>query len=165
LNVDDRATEEPRKPYPNRFTSTKQPDNSPGRPAGIPNKITQSMKDALIAAAEELGAIPKKEWKKLAAQGDPEYPLRGYFKTMAVDNPRSFATLMGRALPLHIVLSQRQNYYTDEEAKAQLRSVGLPDGVLDFLRPVDLKKIDRRPSPYADPEADEDGDMVDVTPK
>jgi hypothetical protein len=71
---------------------------------------------------------------------------------------------MGRALPLHIVLSQRQNYYTDEEAKAQLRSVGLPDGVLDFLRPVDLKKIDRRPSPYADPEADEDG-MVDVTPK
>jgi hypothetical protein len=113
------------------------------------------MKDALIAAAEELGAIPKKEWK-LAAKGDPEYPLRGYFKTMAVDNPRSFASLMGRALPLHIVLSQRQNYYTDEEAKAALRSVGLPDSVLDFLRPVDLKVIDHEPSPYEDPEAGEE---------
>jgi hypothetical protein len=31
---------------------------------------------------------------------------------------------MGRALPMHVVVSTRQDYYTDEEAKAALRSVG-----------------------------------------
>jgi hypothetical protein len=38
----------------------------------------------------------------------------------------------------------------------------LPDGVLEFLRPVDLSVIDHEPSPYPDPEAE---DMVDVSPK
>jgi hypothetical protein len=121
------------------FSATNRPPSANnGRTPGTPNKITQSMKDALIAAAEELGAIPRKQWKKLADQGDPEYPLRGYFKTMAVENAKSFASLLGRALPMHVVISQRQNYYTDEEAKAALHSVGLPDAVLEFLRPVDL---------------------------
>jgi hypothetical protein len=168
MSVPSGDTSRPKSKGPGRaatyFSKTNQPAYNPGRPPGVPNRISQSTKDAVISAAEQLGAIPRKEWKKLAAEGDPEYPLRGYFKNMAVDNPKSFANIMGRVLPMHVVLSQRQNYYTDEEAKAALHSVGLPDGVLDFLRPVDLKKIDRRPSPYPDPEADEDA-MVDVTPK
>jgi hypothetical protein len=78
------------------------------------------MKDAVIAAAEEMGAIPRKDRKKLADRGDPENPLRGYFKIMAVDNPKSFASILGRVLPMHVVISQRQDYYTDEEAFARM---------------------------------------------
>ena len=165
MSVPSGDTSRPKSKGPGRaatyFSKTNQPAYNPGRPPGVPNRISQSTKDAVISAAEQLGAIPRKEWKKLAAEGDPEYPLRGYFKNMAVDNPKSFANIMGRVLPMHVVPSQRQNYYTDEEAKAALHSVGLPDAVLEFLRPVDLRLIDG-PSPYSDPEAEEN--MIDVSP-
>jgi hypothetical protein len=38
--------------------------NNLGRPRGTLNKITRTMKDAAVAAAEELGHIPYKDWAK-----------------------------------------------------------------------------------------------------
>jgi len=38
-----------------QFSATNQPAKNPGRPPGSLNKITRTMKDAAVAAAEELG--------------------------------------------------------------------------------------------------------------
>ena len=46
--------------------------------------------------------------------------IRCGLKIMAVDNPKSFASILGRVLPMHVVISQRQDYYTDEEAFARM---------------------------------------------
>jgi hypothetical protein len=147
--------------YPNRFTSTKQPAQR-GRAPGVPNILTSSMKDAIVQAAEQIGALPIDKRKELADKGDADNPLCGYFKIMAVANAKSFAYLLGKVLPMHVMASRRGDFYTDQEARAQLRSVGLPEAVLEFFKPVDLRTIDE-PDLYPDPEA-EDADMLDVTP-
>ncbi len=148
--------------YPNRFTSTKQPAQR-GRAPGVPNILTSSMKDAIVQAAEQIGAVPIDKRKELADRGDADNPLCGYFKIMAVENAKSFAYLLGKVLPMHVMVSRRGDFYTDEEARAQLRSVGLPEAVLEFIKPVDLRTIDLEPDLYPDPEA-EDADILDVTP-
>jgi hypothetical protein len=148
--------------YPNRFTSTKQPAKR-GRAPGVPNILTSSMKDAIVQAAEQIGAVPIDKRKELADRGDADNPLCGYFKIMAVENAKSFAYLLGKVLPMHVMVSRRGDFYTDQEARAQLRSVGLPEAVLEFIKPVDLRTIDLEPDLYPDPEA-EDADMLDVTP-
>jgi len=38
--------------------------NRPGRPKGSLNKITRTMKDAIVAAAEELGHIDFDKWRE-----------------------------------------------------------------------------------------------------
>jgi hypothetical protein len=148
--------------YPNRFTSTKQPAKR-GRAPGVPNILTSSMKDAIVQAAEQIGAVPIDKRKELADRGDADNPLCGYFKIMAVENAKSFAYLLGKVLPMHVMVSRRGDFYTDEEARAQLRSVGLPEAVLEFIKPVDLRTIDLEPDLYPDPEA-EDADILDATP-
>jgi hypothetical protein len=40
-------------PHDRQFSSTNQPAKNPGRPPGSMNKITRTMKDAAVAAAEE----------------------------------------------------------------------------------------------------------------
>src|SRR5580693_8101791 len=42
-----------------------------GRPPGTLNRITRTMKEAAVAAAEELGQLPIKKWAKQLDVGDP----------------------------------------------------------------------------------------------
>jgi hypothetical protein len=58
-------------PNAGSFTGNKQPDKNPGRPPGSLNKITRTMKDAAVAAAEELGHHDRDQWTLIASKGDP----------------------------------------------------------------------------------------------
>lgn len=51
-----------------------------GRPKGTPNKVTQTIKEMLMAALDEVGG-------------------REYFIEQAKENPTAFMTLLGKALP------------------------------------------------------------------
>jgi hypothetical protein len=72
-------------------------DRGHGRPVGSVNEITRTMKDAAIAAAEELGHIPYKDWAK-SLIGDPENGIKEYFKLLAV-----IAELREAGLPIELI--------------------------------------------------------------
>jgi hypothetical protein len=57
----------------------------PGRPKGVPNKVTTALKDVILAAAhaQEGGAV-------------------GYLTRQAEENPVAFMGLLGRVLPLQV---------------------------------------------------------------
>ena len=63
-----------------------------GRKKGTPNKTTRLLKEAVIQAAEETGN---------PASGN-EGGTVGYCRWLAETEPKSFATLLGRVLPLQI---------------------------------------------------------------
>lgn len=62
-----------------------------GRQKGTPNKTTALLKDAIIQAAELTGR------DKRGKEG-----LVGYCRFLAVEEPRAFAALMGRVLPMQV---------------------------------------------------------------
>lgn len=62
-----------------------------GRKKGTPNKTTALLKDAIIMAAEQTGQ------DKNGKDG-----LVGYCKFLATEEPKAFASLMGRVLPTQI---------------------------------------------------------------
>lgn len=63
----------------------------PGRPAGVPNKTTALLKDAIVMAAEQVGQ-----------DGAGKEGLIGYCKFLATNEPKAFASLMGRVLPTQV---------------------------------------------------------------
>jgi len=64
---------------------------SPGRPKGSANKTTALLKEAIIAAAEDVGE-----------DGNGKAQLRGYCRFLARSEPRAFAGLLGKVLPLQV---------------------------------------------------------------
>ena len=58
----------------------------PGRPAGVPNKTTALLKDAILKAATAAG------------NGD----MAAYLATQAVETPGPFMALLGKVLPMQI---------------------------------------------------------------
>lgn len=66
-----------------------------GRPKGSPNKVTALLKDAVIKAAEEVGE-----------DGNGSEGLTGYCKRLADKEPKAFAALLGRILPMQLVDSE-----------------------------------------------------------
>jgi hypothetical protein len=62
-----------------------------GRAKGTPNKTTALLKDAIIKAAEAVGEDGK-------GKGD----LMGYCKFLATAEPKAFAGLLGKVLPMQI---------------------------------------------------------------
>jgi len=61
----------------------------PGRPKGSVNKTTALLKEAIILAAEETGD---------AGVGG----ITGYCKFLAREEPKAFAQLLGKVLPLQL---------------------------------------------------------------
>ncbi len=53
----------------------------PGRPKGVPNKITKDVKAMILAALDKAGGAD-------------------YLLTQATENPSAFMTLVGKVLPL-----------------------------------------------------------------
>jgi hypothetical protein len=66
-----------------------------GRPRDSPNKMSPAFKQMLLEVAKELGSVPYKDWDKLPC-GDG---LKGFLKTLAIQDLKAFAMLMCRALP------------------------------------------------------------------
>ena len=63
----------------------------PGRPKGLKNQVTVTLKDAILHAAEDCGF-----------DGEGLEGLTGYCKRLAISEPRAFASLLGRVLPTSI---------------------------------------------------------------
>ena len=62
-----------------------------GRKKGTPNKTTALLKDAIISAASKHG---------MDGQGAED--LTGYCYFLANEHPQSFATLLGKVLPMQV---------------------------------------------------------------
>lgn len=69
----------------------KPPAAGKGRPKGTPNKTTQALKDAILLAGNEVGE-----------DGEGKGGLTGYLRTLARSEPKSFATLLGKVLPMQV---------------------------------------------------------------
>jgi hypothetical protein len=63
----------------------------PGRPKGLPNKSTTTLKEAILAAAGEHGE------DDAGKDG-----LKGYLRKVAREDVKAFAGLLGRVLPLDV---------------------------------------------------------------
>jgi hypothetical protein len=114
-----------------------------GRLPGTPNKLTRTMKDAAVEAANELGQLPLKQWAKQLNVGDPN-GLKGYFKFLAVKHPKSFAVILARIMPLHVTTGAKKlpKYLTEEQMRSELRASGLPEDLIEFMHPVDVMSVD-----------------------
>lgn len=67
----------------------KPPAAGKGRPAGSKNKTTTALKEAILMAGEQVGE-----------DGKGKGGLTGYLRTLAVKEPKAFATILGKTLPL-----------------------------------------------------------------
>ncbi len=65
----------------------KPPNAGKGRKAGVPNKTTALLKDAILRAAEEAGG---------------KEGLTGYLKEQATKNSGPFMALLGKVLPMQV---------------------------------------------------------------
>jgi hypothetical protein len=110
-----------------------------GRKAGVPNRTTQILKDAILMAAELTGYDKK---------GKDE--LVGYLRFVAENYPQSFCALLGRVLPLQINArnesSVRGQYKTVEETRAALRERGIEPGMIAEVLGLDGSQSGRASS-------------------
>lgn len=74
----------------NSNSAPKRPKTG-GRTAGTPNKTTAALKDAILAAAEAVGH-----------DGNGKEGLTGYLKFLAAGEPKAFAGLLGKVLPMQV---------------------------------------------------------------
>lgn len=63
--------------------------SGPGRPKGTPNRTTAMLKDAILKAAEKAGDKGKGG-------------LVGYCRFLAREEPKAFAQLLGKVLPMQV---------------------------------------------------------------
>jgi hypothetical protein len=63
----------------------------PGRPKGLPNKATALLKEAILGAAEAVGEDGRGRGK-----------LKGYCQFLAREEPKAFAQLLGKVLPMQV---------------------------------------------------------------
>jgi hypothetical protein len=146
--------------------SADKPPPHPGRPKGSLNRITRTMKDAVIAAAEELGQIDFDKWEE-HLKGDPENGMKQFFKTLAVKELRTFGIILARIMPLHVQTNTMPAYLTEEQAIAELKMYGLPPDLIKHLHSIGEDELDKEDigNPYGDPDVPDDEQMVEVTPK
>ena len=102
-----------REPSPYQNLKPIQKGERRGRKAGVPNKIPTLLKDAVLVAASQLGF-----------DGMGKDGLVGYLQRLALDHPESFASLLGRVLPLQaragVGVQEKVTYRTAEEFQAAL---------------------------------------------
>jgi hypothetical protein len=104
-------------PKSHKFTKDDPRSNRNGRPKGKPNRVTTLLKDAIIRAAELTGRDKK------GKDG-----LVGYLQRLAIYEPKSFAALLGRVIPLHVVADVDHNVRelrSREDVLEELRERGL----------------------------------------
>jgi hypothetical protein len=105
----------------------KRGPNRRGRKPGSRNKVTTALKEAILLAAANVGR-----------DGKGRDGLVGYLEKLARTEPRSFASLLGRVVPLHIVGGvdhTHRLYNSKEEVIAALKEKGLP---VESVYPQDL---------------------------
>jgi hypothetical protein len=85
---------------------------------------------------------------------------------MAVENMRTFGMILARIMPLHVLAPPTTPPLTVEQARAELKTFGLPENFIELMHFPDPDELDKDPidDPWAQPETD-DEQMVDVAPK
>ncbi|WP_337181417.1 hypothetical protein [Shinella sp.] len=78
-----------------------------GRPKGSPNRTTALLRDAILKAAEATGE-----------DGQGKEGLMGYCTFFAKEEPRAFATLLGKVLPMQISGEVSHSHTTKEQRDA-----------------------------------------------
>jgi hypothetical protein len=94
-----------------------------GRPKGQPNVLTRIVKEAILAAAEDVGNRFAEEAGK-----DPN-GLVSYLEWAAIAHPRAYLALLGRIMPMQVERATKEvdvPYKTVEELQQALRDRGLP---------------------------------------
>jgi hypothetical protein len=90
------------------------PNAGQGRPKGALNKTTSILKDAILMAAEQRGS-----------DGLGKDGLAGYCQFLADKQPRAFAQLLGKVLPMQVALTtfgKSAHEYSDAELAAIIAS-------------------------------------------
>jgi len=67
------------------------PNAGKGRSPGSLNKTTKALKEAILAAAEEVGM-----------DGEGKEGLTGYLKRVAKEDVKAFSSLLGKVLPMQV---------------------------------------------------------------
>jgi hypothetical protein len=148
------------------FSKEHRAENNHGRPKGSVNKITRTMKDAAVAAAVELGELPRKDWAKAAKVAHPGEGMKGFFMNMIIEQPKSFMAVLARIMPLHVIAaSDGEKWATREQMQARLREAGMPENLVDFMKPVDVRSLDPSDLAYDPYDYPDETDDEDVTPK
>jgi hypothetical protein len=131
----------------------------PGRPKGSPNRIKADLAQLIMDAAGEAGFLKKNKRGKQVHTGVDG--CEGYLLWLAVNEPRTYAALLGRVLPYYVSTDLPEEILTRDETLAQLKERGLPIELLQHLQrataPLD---DDEDTDPYRSPD-----DAIDVTPK
>jgi hypothetical protein len=142
----------------------------PGRRKGSQNKVTNTFREAMLLAAQELGDTQE-------VGKDGQGGLLGYLKVCGVLERKTFMLLMGRILPLKISAEVKQvkETMTIEEAVADLKAAGMEPMLALYLQRYPLERDDEdaewakmidvslAPDPLADTVALEES--VTKTPK
>jgi hypothetical protein len=81
----------------------------PGRPKGVPNKTTTQLKEAILGAATDVGE-----------DGEGKKGLVGYLTTLAKAEPKAFASLLGKVLPLQVTGEGGDAIKTDNVWRVEL---------------------------------------------
>jgi hypothetical protein len=69
--------------------------------------------------------------------------MKQFFKVLAVQELRTFAIILARIMPLHVQTSTLPAYLTEEQARAELRSYGLPENIIELMHCVDESEVDK----------------------
>lgn len=127
-----------------------------GRPAGAHNRTTTLIKDAILAAGTNAGEkllddairAARREWRKAKRlefssedrlyaelqklkeyrEGGPD-GLTHYLTWMALNEPKSFAPLLGKVLPFHLTAKvdhSHREYNSKDEIMDRLKESGVP---------------------------------------
>lgn len=112
------------KPRSNATSFERGKKKTGGRKAGVPNRTTTVLREAVILAAQAVGN-----------DGVGKDGLVGYLMKVANKNMASFCSLLGRVMPLQVETKEHTTapvvYKSLEEVRAELRRRGLPiDGIL-----------------------------------
>ena len=71
-----------------------------GRPPGSVNKISRETREAVLAAAEELGHVPFSEWKKEIEVEKAADGLKQFYKVLAVNELGAFGAILAHMMPI-----------------------------------------------------------------
>jgi hypothetical protein len=89
----------------NEFRPSRPGERRGGRAKGTPNRTTQTLKDAILAAADE---------------AHPDGKV-GYLKWLAVNNSTAFASLLGKVLPKEIEAGVNVRHTLEDLVLASMR--------------------------------------------
>jgi hypothetical protein len=108
-----------------RFKKGDSKPQGSGRKRGTPNRMSGTLKEAIIAAANSVGE--KKLNDKTGKHEPGDGGLTGYLLHLALHNESAFCALLARVLPLHKVEEKpKRTYPTEEEVRALCVGVRCP---------------------------------------